>query len=143
MSDLVLYFSVKFVFLIHFFIKLTNNFFFELHSCFYFLDDILHSLASKYKIIWPFYEKFFFKLQNRSFNLYSRVMWKPSLNISDHIFNVPIFFVLQTIFLVIISVWARAVGPRMRMDQLSQFVWKDFVPSLTLILIVILIIMIF
>jgi len=143
MSDMVLYFSMKFVFLIQFLIKLSGNFFFEIYSCFHAIDDILHSLALKYKILWPFYEKFFFKLQNRSFNFYSRIMWKPSLNISDHIFNVPIFFVLQTIFLVIISVWARAVGPRVRMDQLSQFVWKDFVPSLTLILILILIIMLF
>lgn len=143
MSDFVLYFSTKLVFLIQFLIRSSSNFFFEIHYCLYLVDDILHSLALKYEILWPLYEKFFFKQQNRSFNFYSRIMWKPSLNISDHIFNVPIFFVLQTIFLVIISVWARAVGPRMRMDQLSQFVWKDFVPSLTLILILILIIMSF
>ena len=121
----------------------SYSFFNSIYSVFFFLDDIFYNFSVKYDWVWFFYEKLFFYIYNNSFNYYSRIMWKPSLNISDHIFNVPIFFVLQTMFLVIISVWARAVGPRMRMDQLSQLVWKDFVPSLTLILIVILIIMTF
>jgi len=121
----------------------SYSFFNSIYSFFFFLDDIFYNFSVKYDWVWFFYEKLFFYIYNNSFNYYSRIMWKPSLNISDHIFNVPIFFVLQTMFLVIISVWARAVGPRMRMDQLSQLVWKDFVPSLTLILIVILIIMTF
>ena len=109
----------------------SYSFFNSIYSFFFFLDDIFYNFSVKYDWVWFFYEKLFFYIYNNS------------LNISDHIFNVPIFFVLQTMFLVIISVWARAVGPRMRMDQLSQLVWKDFVPSLTLILIVILIIMTF
>jgi len=107
------------------------------------LDNVLYKFACRHDFIWYYYEKYFFYFQNRSFNYYSRIVWKPALNISDHIFNVPIFFVLQTIFIVIMSVWARAVGPRMRMDQLSHLVWKDFVPSLTLILLAILVITIF
>ena len=112
-------------------------------NIFYWFELEIYNIISDSKIFWYIYEKYFFFVQNRSYRYYTRILWKPSLNISDHIFNVQIFFVLQTMFLVIITVWARAVGPRMRMDQLSQFVWKDFVPSLTLILLTILIIMLF
>lgn len=143
MMDLFFYIVSKLMLCPGYLNKLSYYFFFSVYSFFYFLDDIFYSISNNYQFVWVIYEKIFFYINNRSFNYYSRIMWKPSLNISDHIFNVPIFFVLQTMFLVIISVWARAVGPRMRMDQLSQLVWKDFVPSLTLILIVILIIMTF
>lgn len=112
-------------------------------NIFYWFELEVYNIISDSKFFWYIYEKYFFFVQSRSYRYYTRILWKPSLNISDHIFNVPIFFVLQTMFLVIITVWARAVGPRMRMDQLSQFVWKDFVPSLTLILLTILIIMLF
>lgn len=143
MVDMFFYFFFKITLIIEWIQGCTNILLFNIHSFLYFLDDVFFALADRLNLVWFIYEKFFFYTQNKSFNYYSRIMWKPSLNISDHIFNVPIFFVLQTMFLVIISVWARAVGPRMRMDQLSQFVWKDFVPSLTLILVVILIIMTF
>lgn len=143
MVDMFFYFFFKITLIIEWIQGCSNILLFNIYSCLYFLDDVFFGLADRFNSVWFIYEKFFFYIQNKSFNYYSRIMWKPSLNISDHIFNVPIFFVLQTMFLVIISVWARAVGPRMRMDQLSQFVWKDFVPSLTLILVVILIIMTF
>lgn len=143
MIDFFFYLLSKLILCLGYLSNLSGNFFCNIYSFFYFLDDIFYKFADKYQTFWFIYEKLFFYINNRSFNYYSRIMWKPSLNISDHIFNVPIFFVLQTIFLVIISVWARAVGPRVRMDQLSQLVWKDFVPSLTLILVVILIIMVF
>lgn len=105
--------------------------------------DYLYIILSDFDWFLSIYERYLFFYERRSYRYYTRILWKPSLNISDHLLNVPIFFVLQTMFLVIITVWARAVGPRMRMDQLSQFVWKDFVPSLTLILLVVLIIMLF
>jgi|688.fasta_scaffold01794_17 NADH:ubiquinone oxidoreductase subunit H len=143
MIDLFFYLLMKLILLLNYSMEFSRILFFNIYSFFYFLDGILYDFSNRSDYFWFFYEKLFFYIQNSSFNYYSRIMWKPSLNISDHIFNVPIFFVLQTIFLVIMSVWARAVGPRMRMDQLSQLVWKDFVPSLTLILIVILIITVF
>jgi len=36
-----------------------------------------------------------------------------------------LFFVLQMLFLVVISIWARAAGPRARLDQLFTMTWKD------------------
>lgn len=110
---------------------------------FYQVCDYFYIILSNSDWFLLVYERYLFFFECRSYRYYTRILWKPSLNISDHLLNVPIFFVLQTMFLVIITVWARAVGPRMRMDQLSQFVWKDFVPSLTLILLVVLIIMLF
>lgn len=143
MMDSFFYLITKIISLPSYISKLSNIFFYNVYGFFFILDDIFYKFAGNSNNVWTIYEKVFFYINNRSFNYFSQIMWKPSLNISDHIFNVPIFFVLQTMFLVIISVWARAVGPRMRMDQLSQLVWKDFVPSLTLILVVILIIMTF
>ena len=35
-------------------------------------------------------------------------------------------FILQVLFIILVSIWSRAAGPRMRPDQLSDITWKEF-----------------
>jgi hypothetical protein len=44
-------------------------------------------------------------------------------------------FLIQVFFLVVISIWARAAGPRFRVDQLSNLTWKNLLIYLSLLLI--------
>ena len=58
----------------------------------------------------------------------------------ENIINEPMFnLVMQTYFIVIISSWSRAAGPRSRVDFLSDFTWKKilFLIVLGLLLIVV------
>ena len=36
-----------------------------------------------------------------------------------------LLFLSQVFFLVIIAIWARAAGPRFRLDQMLSMTWKD------------------
>lgn len=40
---------------------------------------------------------------------------------------------LQTLFSVILMIWARAAGPRFRLDQIFTMTWKDYFITLSLI----------
>jgi len=58
----------------------------------------------------------------------------------ENIINEPMFnLVMQTFFIVIISSWSRAAGPRSRVDFLSDITWKKilFLIVLGLLLIVV------
>jgi hypothetical protein len=39
----------------------------------------------------------------------------------------------QTLFSVILMIWARAAGPRFRLDQIFTMTWKDYFITLSLI----------
>lgn len=43
-------------------------------------------------------------------------------------------FLFQVFFLVIIAIWARAAGPRFRLDQILNMTWKDIFIYLSLFL---------
>lgn len=61
--------------------------------------------------------------------------------ISDQISSIESFisngliFILQANFFIILSVWARAAGPRYRIDQILHFTWKDYFLILNFILV--------
>lgn len=53
-----------------------------------------------------------------------------------------VIFICQVFFIVIITIWARAAGPRFRLDQLASLTWKKLFIYLSLFLIFLLIIII-
>jgi NADH:ubiquinone oxidoreductase subunit H len=56
----------------------------------------------------------------------------------DIVFNY-LVFISQVLFIVIITIWTRAAGPRFRLDQLLSLTWKDLFIYLSLFLVFILI----
>ena len=42
------------------------------------------------------------------------------------LFNIPLIFFCQIFFCLCLTVWARAAGPRLRIDQISALTWKEF-----------------
>lgn len=53
-----------------------------------------------------------------------------------------LIFISQVLFIVIITIWTRAAGPRFRLDQLLSLTWKDLFIYLSLFLVFILFIVV-
>lgn len=67
-------------------------------------------------------------IESYSLNVFNFIVLTDSnITMKTYLFNVPIFFFSQVFFLVCLSVWARAAGPRFRVDQIFTITWKEFV----------------
>lgn len=51
-------------------------------------------------------------------------------------------YIIQALFIAIITIWSRAAGPRFRLDQLLSLTWKDLFIYLSLNFVVFLVILI-
>jgi hypothetical protein len=73
---------------------------------------------------------------NLTFNYYATINGSlKSMVIERFIIVCHLTFLLQVFGCVVISIWARAAGPRFRVDQLSNLTWKNLLIYLSLLLI--------
>jgi len=103
--------------------------YFEL-SIFHFMDSYFFSLYIRLSI---FIDTYVFNLTE----LALIIMWLKYLNISFIQFYL---FLVLILYLLCLTIWTRAAGPRVRLDQLAAFVFKNSVPiliGLTIIIIII------
>jgi len=107
-------------------------------SYYFFLVILSNSCCLHYLNLWdtilfnaPVFTYFIeFYVHVNSSNIVNNCLFKADLTGQSVSQLIPylqgsLFFVLQMLFLVIISIWARAAGPRARLDQLFTMTWKD------------------
>lgn len=128
---------------LYFFIKLFY-FVFSFYRDIFF--GILYYIVIYYHIFLKIYEFCFYHFDwselSFSFFNYEPIFFNfTKLNIHQNIILSYLNFVTQVFFVVIITIWTRAAGPRFRLDQLVNITWKDIFLYLSLFLFTLIIIM--
>lgn len=114
-------------------INFTNMINFYIFKIGYFVSHTVFFLYLKYYILdSKFFVYLYFYFKN--LNTYSVF----TLDFLNSLCFYDITFILGVLFISILTVWVRAVGPRFRLDQISKSVWKEILIFILLVVIIIL-----
>jgi hypothetical protein len=104
----------------------------------YFLSNLINkpNLAPRSTNTFSLINEITFLYYNLMFNYYATLNGRfKSMIIELFIVTCHLTFLIQVFGCVVISIWARAAGPRFRVDQLSNLTWKNLLIYLSLLLI--------
>ena len=124
--------------IICFIIQKINYYIEWIVSLAHFIDYLFFNLCSFYKnfitTIFSFCLEYIEKLKLEwEMKVIEEIKLQCNTSSTQNLVFNALYFIFQTFFFIILMVWARAAGPRLKIDQLTKLSWKDYFLTLSFI----------